>query len=181
RCPHPIVPTPGISPNQFADRMKMKIVAKNQNVRLTRCGPMTPSRKSYSPATSHSRRFWAPLGTRFMSRVAIRAKMIKATATIQVTTMELEIGKPSGRAISTAPCDKPCSSEFAANAMPAPIAMTTPDWRSCFGIATLMILYCFGKTDAVGGQNDVVYTESKVIQSCRPRRKIDPRDDRPHR
>ena len=32
--PQPIVPTPGIRPNQFADRMKMKIVAKNQKVSL---------------------------------------------------------------------------------------------------------------------------------------------------
>ena len=29
-CPHPIVPTPGIRPSQFADKIKMKIVARNQ-------------------------------------------------------------------------------------------------------------------------------------------------------
>ena len=45
-CPQPIVPTPGNQTDQLATRMKMKIVAKNQNVRLTRCGPMMPSRKS---------------------------------------------------------------------------------------------------------------------------------------
>ena len=37
-----------------------------------------------------------------MSRVATRAKMINPTATIQLTTIELVIGKPKGRAISTA-------------------------------------------------------------------------------
>ena len=36
--PFPIVPTPGISPNQFVNRMKMKMVAKNQNVFFTRVG-----------------------------------------------------------------------------------------------------------------------------------------------
>jgi hypothetical protein len=37
-----------------------------------------------------------------MSRLATRAKTINATATIQVTTIELVTGKPKGRAISTA-------------------------------------------------------------------------------
>ena len=36
----------GNETNQFAARMKMKMVPKNQNVRSTRCGPMMPSRKS---------------------------------------------------------------------------------------------------------------------------------------
>ena len=97
-------------PTQLAERMKMKIVAKNQNVRLTRRGPMMLSRKSYRPSTSHSKRFCAPPGTPFMSRVASRAKMINPTATIQLTTIELVIGKPKGRAISTAFCDSACSS-----------------------------------------------------------------------
>jgi len=44
-----------------------------------------------------------------MPRVAMRANTIKAAATIQVTTMELVIGKPSGLAISTACCGKPGS------------------------------------------------------------------------
>ena len=43
--PQPIVPAPGISPNQFVARMKMKIVAKNQNVFFTSPGPMMLSRK----------------------------------------------------------------------------------------------------------------------------------------
>ena len=46
RMPQPIVPTPGIKPNQFVNRMKMKIVAKNQNVFFTRSRPMMPSRNS---------------------------------------------------------------------------------------------------------------------------------------
>ena len=46
RMPQPIVPTPGINPNQFVNRMKMKIVAKNQNVFFTRSRPMMPSRNS---------------------------------------------------------------------------------------------------------------------------------------
>ena len=36
--------------------------------------------------------------------------MIKPSATIQETTIELVIGKPKGRAISTAICDRPCCS-----------------------------------------------------------------------
>ena len=43
--PQPIEPTPGIRPNQFAARMKMKTDPKNQKVRSTRWWPMTPSRK----------------------------------------------------------------------------------------------------------------------------------------
>ena len=58
---------------------------------------------------SHSRRFCGPYGTCFMVRVALWAKTISPTATIHVTTMELVIGKPNGRAISTAFCDRPCS------------------------------------------------------------------------
>ena len=34
-CPKPTVPTPGIRPNQFENRIRMKIVAKNQNVFFT--------------------------------------------------------------------------------------------------------------------------------------------------
>src|SRR5215813_10752471 len=89
-------------PTQLAERMKMKIVARNQNVRLTRCGPMMLSRKLYSPSTSHSKKFCAPPGTPFMSRVASWAKMINPTATIQLTTIELVIGKPKGRPIPPA-------------------------------------------------------------------------------
>ena len=33
-CPQPIVPTPGIKPTQLANKMKMKMVAKNQKVFL---------------------------------------------------------------------------------------------------------------------------------------------------
>src|SRR5207247_10653638 len=55
------------------------------------------------------RRFCGPSGTCFMVRVALWAKTISPTATIHVTTMELVIGKPNGRAISTAFCDRPCS------------------------------------------------------------------------
>src|SRR5260221_2108368 len=44
-----------------------------------------------------------------MLRVAIWAKTIRPSATIQVTTMELVIGNPKGRAISTALWGKPFS------------------------------------------------------------------------
>ena len=53
--------------------------------------------------------FCGPSGTCFMVRVAVWAKRMSATATIHVTTIELVIGKPNGRAISTAFCDRPCS------------------------------------------------------------------------
>src|SRR6185369_5957408 len=46
-------------PNQFAARIKMKTVAKNQNVLLTKCEPMTPSKKPYRLSVSHSRKFWS--------------------------------------------------------------------------------------------------------------------------
>src|SRR5215469_16189054 len=44
-----------MSPIQLAERMKMKIVAKNQNVRLVKCEPIIPSINLYSASTSHSR------------------------------------------------------------------------------------------------------------------------------
>src|SRR5262245_28106756 len=45
-----------------------------------------------------------------MRRVASRAVTIRAAATIQVTTIELVMGKPNTRAISTARCDSWCVS-----------------------------------------------------------------------
>jgi hypothetical protein len=47
-----------------------------------------------------------------MSRVAAWANTISPIATTQLTSMELVIGKPKGRAISTALADKPCSAGF---------------------------------------------------------------------
>src|SRR5262245_26523922 len=44
-----------------------------------------------------------------MRRVATWAKMIRLRATTQLTTIELLIGKPNRRPISTAFCDGPCS------------------------------------------------------------------------
>src|SRR5258706_6456328 len=108
-CPHPSDPIPGIRPNQFEERTKMKIVAKNQNVRSAKCGPMIPTRNLYSASTSHSRKFCAPLGTCFIFRVASWANTIRPTATIQLTNMEFVIGKLKGRAISTGFADKPCA------------------------------------------------------------------------
>ena len=75
--PQPMVPTPGMSPNQFVNRMKMKTVAKNQNVLFTRSEPMMPSRNSWSASTSHSRKFCAPAGTSRILRVANRAKTMR--------------------------------------------------------------------------------------------------------
>jgi len=63
----------------------------------------------YKPSTSHSRKFCAPPGTCFIFLVASCAKMIRPSATTQLTTIELVIGKLKGRAISTAFGDKPCS------------------------------------------------------------------------
>ena len=89
--------------------MKMNTLAKNQNVCFARCEPRSPSRNPYRLSTSHSRKFCAPSGTSFMCRVATWAKMISPIVTIQVTTIELVTGKPNGRAISTALCERPCS------------------------------------------------------------------------
>ena len=46
RWPQPMVPTPGINPNQLVNRMKMKIVRKNQKVFFTNSAPRMLSRKS---------------------------------------------------------------------------------------------------------------------------------------
>ena len=46
--------------------------------------------------------FLRAAGNTLMSHVASRAKIIKPTATIQLTSIELVIGKPNGRATSTA-------------------------------------------------------------------------------
>ena len=89
--------------------MKMNTVAKNQKVRFARCEPRSPSRNPYRLSTSHSRKFCAPSGTSFMCRVATWAKMMSPIVTIQVTIIELVTGKPNGRAISTALCERPCS------------------------------------------------------------------------
>src|SRR5262249_52836628 len=104
-----MVPTPGIKPTQFAVRIKMKTLAKNQNVRFIKCGPMMLSRKLYSPPTSHSQKFCAPSGTAFMCLVANWAKAMRPMATIQLTIIELVMGKPRGLAISTAFCAGPVS------------------------------------------------------------------------
>src|SRR4051794_27145802 len=65
---------------------------------------MMPSRKSCRLSTIHSQKFCAPLGTSCMLRVATCAKRMRPSATIHVTTIELVIGKPNGRAISTVCC-----------------------------------------------------------------------------
>ena len=58
------------------------------------------------PTRESSARRRAPA---LIRRVAICAKTIRPTATIHVTTIELVIGKPNGRPISTAFCGRPCS------------------------------------------------------------------------
>ncbi len=105
-CPQPMTPSPGMSPTQLENRMKMKTVAKNQKVFRTNAGPMMLSRNSCRLSTIHSQKFCAPSGTSFIRRVANCAKIMRPTATTHVTTMELVIvNGPSGvliRAISTA-------------------------------------------------------------------------------
>ena len=56
-----------------------------------------------------------------MFRVANCAKTIRPTATIQLTTIELVIGKLKGWAISTALAERPCSS-------PATTPSEAPGW-----------------------------------------------------
>ena len=86
--------------------MKMNTLAKNQKVCFARCEPRSPSRNPHRLSTSHSRKFCEPSGTPFMFRVATWAKTMSPIVTIQVTTIELVIGKPNGRAISTALCER---------------------------------------------------------------------------
>src|SRR5215831_6991080 len=77
-----------------------------------------------------------------MFRVATQAKMIRPKATIQVTTMELVIGKPNGRAISTACGGSPCASlaALAPNKPPAPVSVNVARRGSHLRITTLMRL-----------------------------------------
>ncbi|SPE52874.1 hypothetical protein SBV1_1600011 [Verrucomicrobia bacterium] len=98
-----------MSPAQFEKRIKIKIVAKNQNVRFTRWWPMIPSKKLCRLSTIHSQKFCAPSGISFMFRVATWAKMISPRATAQVTTIELLIGRPKICPISSGRCGTPCS------------------------------------------------------------------------
>ena len=98
-CPHPIVPTPGMRPIQFAARMKMKMVAKNQNVRSTRCVPMMLSSRPYRLSTSHSRKFCAPLwNLRSSRRVAICAKTISPSGHDPRDDHRVRDGKAEGPA-----------------------------------------------------------------------------------
>ena len=87
----------------MAARMNTKTEAKNQNVRSTRCRPMTPSKKPYKALDQpFAEKFCAPSGTSFMCRVAILAKTIRPIAVIHVTTIEFVIGNPKTRPISGA-------------------------------------------------------------------------------
>ena len=126
------------------NRMKMKIVAKNQNVRFTRCRPMMPSRKSYRLSTSHSQKFCAPAGTRCILRVATWANTIRPTATIQVTTIELVIGsRPSLFSTGTAACGNPCSSLAACDSI-----FETSFWRSASSGATPLCAWTVTRVSA---------------------------------
>src|SRR6266576_3874496 len=51
-----------------------------------------------------------PSGTCFILRVASCANMIRHKATIQLTIMEFVIGNPRKLVISSAFCERPCSS-----------------------------------------------------------------------
>ena len=118
--PQPIVPTPGINPNQFVNRMKMKIVAKNQNVFFTRSWPMMPSRNHSSDFDQPLPEILRAVRHRLHLRIANRAKMIRPIATIHVTNIEFVTGKvPSGPRgivkISSAFGDSPSS--FAGSAL----------------------------------------------------------------
>src|ERR1019366_4914000 len=108
--PQPMLPTPGSSPNQLVNRIKMNTVPKNQNVFFTRPPPMMPSRNSYNASTSHSQKFCAPEGTGCILRVATRVKTIRPNATTHVTTIELEMREDWLPPIESALGDKPCSS-----------------------------------------------------------------------
>src|SRR4249920_181053 len=61
-----------------------------------------------------------------MLRVATRANAISPSATTQVTIIELVIGNPNGRAISTAFWEIACSSGFAGAAGPADCVCSWP-------------------------------------------------------
>src|SRR3954471_989977 len=102
-------PTPGTRPTQLANSTKKKIVAKNQNVRSAKCGPIMSARNLRNSSMSHSKKFCAPLGMLFIFLVAHCANRMSPAATIQLTTIELVIGNPKRRATSTAFGDKPCS------------------------------------------------------------------------
>ena len=60
----------GNQTHQLAARMKMKIEAKNQNVRSTRCGPMIPSRNLCRPLNQPLPEVLGPCWNRLHFRVA---------------------------------------------------------------------------------------------------------------
>ena len=109
-CPQPIEPTPGISPTQFAARMKMKIVREEPERPLDQMRADDAFEKAVEAFDEPLEKVLRAVG-HLLHAAASRAARRRSspTATIQVTTIELVIGKPNGRAISTALCDRPCS------------------------------------------------------------------------
>ena len=85
----------------------MKIVAKNQNVRLTRCRADDSFQKIVQALDQPFQEILRPVGNQLHVACRDPGKNDQAQATIQVTTMEFVIGKPNGRAISSAFCDSP--------------------------------------------------------------------------
>src|ERR1700736_5437112 len=86
--PNPIVPTPGINPNQFAARMKINRVARRGNTLGIMCRPTIPENVLYSVSTTPSKRFCGPDGTSCISRVAQRATQTISAVTITVNKKE---------------------------------------------------------------------------------------------
>ena len=90
--PQPMVPTPGSSPHQLVNRMKMKIVAKNQNVFFTRSA-QDALKKLVKAFHQPFPEILRPAGNLFHIPRRQPANTMIPSATIHVTSMELVTGK----------------------------------------------------------------------------------------
>src|ERR1700693_938726 len=86
--PNPIVPTPGINPNQFDARIKINKVPSREKTLGIMCLPTMPSKVTYRVSTTASNRFWTPLGMRDIFAVDRRAQTTTRIVTITVTNIE---------------------------------------------------------------------------------------------
>ena len=66
----PMVPKPGRMPSQFDVTMNMKIVSASGRNRLPFSGPAMLVARSEKNSMTASKRFWSPVGTSVIRRVA---------------------------------------------------------------------------------------------------------------
>lgn len=79
----PMLPNPGISPIQFENNTKKKIVATSgKNLRVFFSSPITSLQKSNAPPIRTSTRFWNPPGTRAYFFLRMSSPIIRRNKTV---------------------------------------------------------------------------------------------------